>query len=110
MTSVLSPERALARLAEMSRHVREAIVLDARGRRLAGAPALTEPARQLIAAAAAVEAAEVEVAMERGAVYAARSSRHAIAVVTARAALPALMLYDLRMLLAQLDDLDGGAR
>jgi hypothetical protein len=36
-------------------------------------------------------------------VYAARSPRHAITVVSGRGALPALMLYDLRMLLAEMD-------
>ena len=85
----------------MSGHVREAIVLDSRGRRVAGAAALAEPARALLAAAP--EATELEVATTRGLVYAARSPRHAIAVVSARGALPALMLYDLRMLLAEMD-------
>jgi hypothetical protein len=85
----------------MSGHVREAIVLDSRGRRVAGPAALAEPARALLAAAP--EATELEVATTRGLVYAARSSRHAIAVVSGRGALPALMLYDLRMLLAEMD-------
>ena len=101
MTSALSPPSALERLSEMSPHVREAIVLDARGRRVAGAAALAEPARALLAAAP--DAAELEVATTRGVVYAARSPRHAIAVVGGRGALPALMLYDLRMLLAEMD-------
>jgi len=85
----------------MSPHVREAIVLGARGGRVAGARALAEPARALLAAAP--DAAEIEVATARGVVYAARSRRHAIAVVSGRGALPALMLYDLRMLLAEMD-------
>src|SRR5258705_490823 len=38
MTSALSPPSALERLSEMSGHVREAILLDARGRRGACAP------------------------------------------------------------------------
>jgi len=101
MTRALSPPTALERLSEMSPHVREAIVLDGRGRRVAGASALTEPARELLAAAP--EAAELEVAATRGTVYAARSEGHAIAVVAGRGALPALMLYDLRMLLAEMD-------
>jgi hypothetical protein len=101
MTSALSPPAALERLSEMSPHVREAIVLDGRGRRVAGAAALAEPTRALLKAAP--EAAEVEVASGRGTVYAARSPRHAIVVVSGRGALPALMLYDLRMLLAEMD-------
>jgi hypothetical protein len=101
MTTALSPASALERLSEMSPHVREAIVLDGRGRRVAGATALAEPARALLKAAP--DAAELEVASARGTVYAARSPRHAIAVVSGRGALPALMLYDLRMLLAEID-------
>jgi hypothetical protein len=101
MTRALSPPTALERLSEMSPHVREAIVLDSRGRRVAGAGALAAPARALLKAAPA--ATELEVAASRGVVYAARSPRHAIAVVSGRGALPALMLYDLRMLLAQMD-------
>ena len=60
------------------------------GRRVAGAAALAAPARALLAGAPG--AAEVEVATVRGVVYAARSERHAIAVVSDRGALPALML------------------
>jgi len=101
MTTALSPPTALERLSEMSGHVREAVVLGPRGRRVAGAAALAAPARALLAAAP--DAAELEVATARGVVYAARSSRHAIAVVSGRGALPALMLYDLRMLLAEMD-------
>ena len=101
MTTALSPPTALERLSEMSGHVREAVVLGPRGRRVAGAAALAAPARALLAAAP--DAAELEVATARGEVYAARSSRHAIAVVSGRGALPALMLYDLRMLLAEMD-------
>jgi hypothetical protein len=101
MTTALSPPTALERLSDMSGHVLEAIVLDSRGRRVAGPAALAGPARALLAAAP--DDAEFEVATARGVVYVARSSRHAIAVVSGRGALPALMLYDLRMLLADMD-------
>ncbi len=100
MTAAFTPELTLDRLAELSRHVREAVVLDREGRRLAGSPALAEPARQLLGA---TDAVDIEVATSRGVVYAARSPEHAIAVVTTRDALPALMLYDLRMLLGELE-------
>ena len=100
MTAAFTPERTLDRLAELSEHVREAVVLDRRGRRLAGSPAVAAPARDLLRA---TDAAEIEVATSRGVVYAARSARHAIAVVSTRDALPALMLYDLRMLLSELE-------
>ena len=59
--------------------------------------------RQRRPIAAAPEATGLEVAATRGMVYAARSEGHAIAVVAGRGALPALMLYDLRMLLAEMD-------
>jgi hypothetical protein len=101
MTAALTPELALARLGEFQRTVREAVVLDGAGNRLAGSSAVAEPARQLFSGS---DAAELEVATDRGVVYAARTPRHAIAVVSSRAALPALMLYDMRRLLAELDE------
>ena len=101
MTAELTPDQALARLGELSSAVREAVVLDGAGNRLAGSPAVAEPARQLLASS---DAAELEVATGRCVVYAARTPRHAIAAVSARGALPALMLYDMRQLLAELDE------
>ena len=100
MTTALTPELALTRLGEFQRSVREAVVLDGDGRRLAGSPAIAEPARQLLEH---MHAAEIEVGTGRGVVYAARTPRHAIAAVTTRGVLPALMLFDLRMLLAELE-------
>ena len=101
MTAAGSPQRALDRLAAMSAHIREAVVLDADGERLAGSRALAAPARDLLAH---VDGTEVEVATRRGVVYAARSRHSAIALVASRAALPALMLYDIRMVLGDLDE------
>ena len=98
MTGALSPEQALDRLLEMSADVRQGVVLDDRGRRLAGSRALAGPARELLDA---VDAPEIEVATGRGGVFAVRSGGGAIAVVTHRSALPALMLYDLRVVLGQ---------
>jgi len=100
MTADLSPESALERLSRMSPNLREAVVLDSDGRRLAGSPSLGAPARQLISHMG--DACEAEVSTPRGVVYAARSERCAIAAVCSRAALPALMLYDMRVLLAEL--------
>jgi hypothetical protein len=101
MTAAASPQLALDRLADMSPHIREAVVLDTRGRCLAGSPALAGPARDLLAH---TDGSEVEVATRRGVVYAARAQRSAIALVAARAALPSLMLYDLRVVLGDLDE------
>lgn len=100
MTTSLTPELALARLGEFQRSVREAVVLDGDGRRLAGSPAVAEPARQLLSH---TDAAEIEVGTGRGVVYAGRTPHHAIAAVSTRGALASLMLFDLRMLLAELD-------
>ena len=99
MTPALTPEDALARLREISPDVRDAVVLDAAGALLAGRSDLAAAAGDLLASTGA---AAVEVADERGAVFAARSARHAIVAVAARPALASLMFFDLRALL---DDL-----
>jgi len=104
-TTALTPDSALARLAELSADIREALVLDAAGNRLAGSAELAAAAADLVSAVG--DAAAVEVADERGAVYAVRDHRHAIVVVTARPTLPALMFMDLRAVLAALGQ--GGA-
>lgn len=101
MTAALTPDSALAHLAELSPDVREGIVLDAGGRRLAGSAALAGPAAELLEQAGAPE---VEVVTTRGAVFMARGGGHAIAVVASRSALPSLMFFDLRAVLAQLED------
>ncbi|HEX2398082.1 MAG TPA: hypothetical protein VHI73_08080 [Solirubrobacteraceae bacterium] len=100
MTGALSPEQALQRLLEMSADVRQGVVLDRRGRRLAGSRALAGPARELLDA---VDAPEIEVGTGRGGVFAVRSNGAAIAVVTQRSVLPALMLYDLRVVLGEME-------
>jgi alkylhydroperoxidase family enzyme len=99
-TTALTPELALSRLGELSADIRDALVLDAAGNRLAGDAQLAGAAADLIAASG--DAAAVEVADERGAVYAVRDHRHAIVAVTIRPALPSLMFMDLRSVLAGL--------
>lgn len=96
----LTPELALAYLSELSTDIRAAVILGAAGERLAGDAALDGPARDLLGA---TDASTVEVLGDRGGVFAARSPSHAIAVVAGRFALPALMRYDLRMVLADLE-------
>lgn len=100
----MTPELALAQLADLAPEVREGVVLGAGGERLAGSPALAGPARELFRR---TEAGQAEIVTPRGAVFAQRDSRHAIAVVTARSALPAVMHADLRMTLAALGRADG---
>jgi predicted regulator of Ras-like GTPase activity (Roadblock/LC7/MglB family) len=97
----MSPESVLDELRTMAPEVRDGVVLGADGRRLAGNRALAGPARKLFAHAA--DASEVEVQTARGTVYAARGGRRSIAVVAARSALSAVMLYDLRMMLRELE-------
>jgi hypothetical protein len=102
MTSppALTPARALDYLRELSADIRAGVVLDPAGELLAGPEALAEPARDLLAAAG--EAREVHVAVADGNVFAARSDRHTVVVVCGRFALPSLVRYDLRLVLADL--------
>jgi hypothetical protein len=99
----LTPQLALDYLRELSADIRAGVVLDPNGGLLAGPEAMHEPARDLLTASG--EARELQVTTADGAVYAARSDKHAIAVVCGRFALPSLIRYDLRVVLA---DLAGG--
>jgi hypothetical protein len=101
----LTPPLALDYLRELSADIRSGVVLDPGGALLAGPETLLEPARDLLGAAAGAE--EVHVTTPDGAVFAARSERHALVVVCGRFALPSLIRYDLRLVLA---DLAGGER
>lgn len=99
------------RLVDNSADVRAAVLLDAAGAPLAasdsdGARAreLSELARRLVEHAdAAVDGPveQVEVQAAGGSAFAVRSPRHVLACVTRRAALPALVLYDLRRALLE---------
>jgi hypothetical protein len=100
MTGALTPERALDHLLDLSADFRDAVVLSAGGRRLAGSSVLAGPASELLEA---TDAAEIEVGTGRGGVYAVRSDHAAIVAVTQRSALPALVLYDLRVVLGRLE-------
>jgi hypothetical protein len=101
MTPALTPPLALDYLRELSTDVRQGAVLGADGALLAGPAGLAEPVGALLAAAG--DAAEVHVALPEGAVYAVRSPRHAVIVACGPFTLPALALYDLRVVLAELD-------
>jgi hypothetical protein len=101
----LTPPLALEYLRELSADIRAGVVLDSSGELLAGPEALAAPARELFEHAG--EAAELHVVTREGDVFAARSDRHAIAVVCGRFALPSLIRYDLQLVLA---DLGGGQR
>ena len=101
----LTPPLALDYLRELSADIRSGVVLDAAGKLLAGPEELGEAARDLVQAAGAAE--EIHVSMADGGVFAARSDKHALVVVCGRLALPSLIRYDLRLVLA---DLEGGTR
>lgn len=100
------------RLVDSSSDVRAAVVLDAAGALIESdgiasdrARELGELTRRLVERADAVSdapVAQIEVQTAGGAVFAVRDARHVLACVTRRAALPALVLYDLRHALAEL--------
>jgi hypothetical protein len=101
MTDALTPAQALEYLRTLSADIIDAAVLGADGELLAGTPELAEPARALLASAP--EADDVEVWTGQGnSVFAARSDAHAVVLVCGRFALPALVRYDLRMVLGDL--------
>lgn len=96
----LTPALALDYLRELSADIRAGVVLDPGGVLLAGPEELAGPARDLLAAAG--DAVEIQVATADGTVFAARSDRHALAVVCGRFPLPSLIRYDLKLVLADL--------
>ena len=101
----LTPDLAVAYLRELSADIRAAVVLAGDGEPLAGEPELAASAARLLEAAP--DAAEIEVAVAGGAIHAARGEQHAVVAVCGRYALPALIRYDLKVVLA---DLGGGDR
>ena len=100
MTDALTPAQSLEYLRTLSADIEEAAVLAADGTLLAGPDHLGEPARELLAAAP--DADELEVSTAEHSVFAARDERHAVVLVCGRFALPALVRFDLRMVLADL--------
>jgi hypothetical protein len=96
----LTPELAVGYLRELSADIVTAAVLTAAGEPLAGGPDVAIAAGRLLAAAP--DAAEIEVVTPRGTVFAARDAAHAVAVACGRFALPALVRYDLKVVLAEL--------
>ena len=100
MTDALTPAQALEYLRTLSADIEEAAVLAADGSLLAGPAELAEPARALLAAAP--EADDLEVSTAEGSVFAARATRHAVVLVCGRFALPALVRFDLRIVLGDL--------
>ena len=105
----LTPELAVRYLRELSADIRDAAILTPDGEPVAGPPELSEAAKRLLAAAP--EAAEIEVVVGGGAIHAARSEHHAVIAVCGRYALPALIRYDLKVVLGELaaDAGPGGA-
>src|SRR3954453_21757947 len=111
----LPPALALQYLGELSIDIKASVVTSADGRTAAASrpgesgDRLRELTTQLFERADAADArpvTQVEVSTGTGAVYAVRDERWTIGVVTGRFALSALMFYDLRTLLG---DLEGEA-
>jgi hypothetical protein len=100
MTAALTPALTLDYLHALSADLRAAVVLDARGERLAGPPALADVARDMLAELAGPTL--FEGTTDAGSVFAARDDRHAIVVVTGPQALSRLSRHDLRSALAAL--------
>jgi hypothetical protein len=96
----LTPELATGYLRELSADINAVAVLTAAGEPLAGELELAQAAQRLLAAAP--DAAEIEVATTGGAVHAARSDEHAVVAVCGRFALPALIRYDLKVVLGEI--------
>ena len=96
MPAALTPDLALAYLRELSADIRAAVLLDARGERLAGPSALRRPGAR---AAAPHAPAELEARTHAGAVFAARDGDRQLVVVTGPFALPGLTRHDLRTVL-----------
>jgi hypothetical protein len=112
--AALTPDATPARLVELSVDAREAVLLDAAGA-LAGSSsedpevtsALGELARELMETvdrSSREPAQDVEVQVPGGAVFASRTPRWTLAVVTRRAALSSLMLWDLHAVLRELEE------
>ena len=101
MTPVLTPDRALEYLRQLSADVRDGVVLATDGTLLAGEEAVAAPARELLAA---LPDPEVEVTTAGGVVFAARSARHAVVLACGTFALSGLQRHDLRTVLADLEE------
>lgn len=109
-----APKTAPARLVELSEDVRSAVLVDSAGALVAASDSdavrarmLAELTRELIEAADAVApepTEQIEARVEAGAVFAVRTVRHTLACVARRLALPALVLYDLRQTMLELEE------
>jgi hypothetical protein len=108
-----TPELALRYLDELSTDIRAAVILDASGEIAACSETDAERARRMAelvrelferaGAASPDGVSQVEVATPDGEVFAVRHAGWTIAAVTGRFALPSLMFYDLRTVLADLE-------
>ena len=98
---------------EVSEDVRAAVLMDSAGALIAASDPdpdrvtrLAELAHELIEAADAVApepTEQIEARVEGGAVFAVRTVRHTLVCVAHRLALPALVLYDMRQAMLELE-------
>jgi hypothetical protein len=111
--AALTPELALDYLDELSADIDAAVVLDRSNGLAAASDQDAERAERMRALAAELldrtteaggGADQVEVATDRGSVFAVRGEHWSLAVVTGRRALPSLMFYDLRSVIRDLGE------
>jgi predicted regulator of Ras-like GTPase activity (Roadblock/LC7/MglB family) len=112
-TATASARSAPVRLVERAADIRAAVLVDSAGALIASsdpdtarARRLAELTRELIEAADAVApepTEQIEARVDGGAVFAVRTVRHTLACVARRLALPALVLYDLRQAMLELE-------
>lgn len=108
-----SASTAPGRLVEMSADVRAAVLIDPAGGLIASSEDDAERARRLaglthdlvvaVDAVAGRPTEHIEAQVPGGAVFAVRSASHTLACVVRRLALPALILYDLRQTLLEVE-------
>jgi hypothetical protein len=101
MPPALTPALALDLVRELSADVRAGLILDARGERIAGPPALAAAGCAL--ATAAGDEPEAEAVTGDGVVCLVRTPRHAGIAVCGAFAIPGVVRADLRAALAGID-------
>lgn len=103
MTERLPAPLALRYLHALSTDVVAGVVVGADGALLAGDAPLHAAARQLLASEAAADAYGASAEAEQTTIIALRDARHGVAVACGRHVVAALVVHDLRTVLAALD-------
>lgn len=108
MPAALTPELALSYVRELSADVRDGVVLDSSGTRVAGSAGLVAQAHALLGPPetspelGGSDSLKTAVADDRR-LFGMRSAKHSIVVLTGRHAMPAVVRLDLAAVLSRLD-------